>query len=144
MNYQSGTPLTDLEIFETMVQGGFPPTVAVVTTAIALRESGGIPTAYNGNTSTGDNSYGLLQIDMMNEDVANWVNANILKGQPNSLLFTPLVNAQVGAGLWAKDNNNLNILWYINRVGTSYYTEYISFLPRAIAAALSSSYSLNG
>lgn len=136
-----GTPSTDLQIYETMVQGGFTAAIAIVMTAIALRESGGIATAWNNNTATGDNSYGWLQIDMLNSNVASIVNKNILKGGPNSLLFTPLINAQTGAMLWAHHNDNLNLLWYINRTTTDYYTRYASFLPRAVAAAVTSSLS---
>lgn len=33
--------------------------------AVAMRESGGRPSAYNGNAATGDKSYGLFQINMI-------------------------------------------------------------------------------
>ena len=46
---------------------GFPRDLIPIMTAIVFAESGGNPTAHNNNVATGDNSYGLLQINMINE-----------------------------------------------------------------------------
>lgn len=53
------------EIYQTALAAGFSPEQAVTMTAIALAESGGRPEAHNPNRSTGDNSYGLWQINMI-------------------------------------------------------------------------------
>lgn len=46
---------------------GFSPADAAVMAAIAMAESGGNPRAHNPNRSTGDNSYGLWQINMIDQ-----------------------------------------------------------------------------
>lgn len=126
--------LTDLEIYGTMVAGGFPLVVATTMTAIAQRESSGVPSAFNGNEATGDRSYGLLQINMRDSNVAKLINAKVLKGQPETALLDPLLNAQAGCLLWGGANSNLDVAWYITREG--YRQAYEKHLPAAQAAAL--------
>jgi hypothetical protein len=131
--------LTPLQLFETMRRAGFPPVIAVTMTAIALRESSGNPAAFNGNTATGDKSYGLLQINMLSPQV----NALLTREIPavaadEKALLDPDVNAQAGFLLYGGHVNNLNIAWYINHAG-SYQARYEAHLPAAQAAALQSS-----
>ena len=57
--------LTIPQILKLALDAGFPDVVAVTMTAIAKRESDGVPSAFNGNSSTGDESYGLWQINMI-------------------------------------------------------------------------------
>jgi hypothetical protein len=121
-------------IFETMRHAGFPPAVAVTMTAIALRESAGDPNAYNGNSATGDRSYGLLQINMKDPNVAALMARNGIPDDGKALL-DPAVNAKAGFLLWSGDNRNLNVAWYIAHGGI-YQTRYESHLPVAQAAAL--------
>lgn len=47
------------------VAAGGPSAVAPLAAAIALAESGGNPAAHNGNSGTGDDSWGLWQINMI-------------------------------------------------------------------------------
>ena len=61
--------------------------------AIGMRESGGNPKAYNGNAGTGDKSYGLFQINMINSLGPARRKQYGLKS--NEELFDPLVNAKV-------------------------------------------------
>lgn len=61
--------------------------------SIAMRESRGIPTAHNGNRNTGDNSYGLFQINMIGDlgpDRRKKFGLN-----SNKQLFNPVVNAKI-------------------------------------------------
>ena len=46
-------------------KAGFDPQVSPVIAAISMGESGGNPLAHNPNAGTGDNSYGLMQINML-------------------------------------------------------------------------------
>jgi hypothetical protein len=117
---------------------GFPGPVAVTMTAIALRESGGDPNAFNGNEKTGDRSYGLLQI-------------NCLELGPRALtlfgitdekqLLDPATNAHAAFVLWDGKNSNLEVAWYINK--PVYQARYEMHLPAAQAAALESPMGLN-
>ncbi len=127
-------PLSNQELFETFCRAGFPGKVATTMTAIALRESGGIPTAHNGNAQTGDNSYGLTQINLMDAGVAKLMQAN---GLTPELLLTADGNAKGAFLLWGGHNSNLNLAWYINRA-VSYQQRYEQHLPAAQAAALAS------
>jgi Lysozyme like domain len=59
------------EVYALARKGGFSPVEAIIATAIAgfrgsgPSESGGDPNAHNFNPSTGDDSYGLWQINML-------------------------------------------------------------------------------
>jgi len=75
-----------------MKQAGATDEEAKVFAKIAIRESGGIPTAHNDDSSTGDDSYGLWQINMigrMGPDRLKRLGIN----DPKELL-DPLVNAK--------------------------------------------------
>lgn len=76
-----------------------------VMAAIAMAESGGRTNAYNGNASTGDQSYGLWQINMLNN--LGPARRKTFGITSNEQLFNPFVNAlaakkiQSGQGLSA-------------------------------------------
>jgi hypothetical protein len=126
--------LTALQIYELMRGAGFPGVVAVTMTAIALRESSGNPAAYNGNEATGDKSYGLLQINMLDKlGPARLAAFGIAAAFE---LFDPRVNAAAGFVLWGGLMANLKLCWYIDR--GVYQTRYESHLPAAQTAALAS------
>jgi hypothetical protein len=131
--------LTPPAIYQFARQAGFPPVVAVTMTAIALRESAGNPDAYNGNIETGDNSFGLWQINLKDPSVRSLINAKLLApaNASPSALFDPLTNARAAFLLWGGNNKNLSIAWYIDR-GGDYQMRYESHLPAAQAAALAS------
>lgn len=61
--------------------------------AIATRESGGRPDAFNGNTGTGDQSYGLFQINMLGSLGPARRRQYGLRG--NADLLDPAINARV-------------------------------------------------
>jgi hypothetical protein len=141
--------LTPAQIYGWMRGAGFPAHVAVTMTAIALRESAGDAAAYNGNTTTGDRSYGLVQINMRDPNVARLIYEDVLgiplAGQPvpynpttESQLLDPATNAKAAFALWAGRNINLDIAWYIDRPGP-YQDRYNAHLPAAQAVALASS-----
>lgn len=69
---------------------------AKTATAIALAESGGNPQAHNGNAATGDDSYGLWQINMT--DAAGGPSRRRRLGlTSDAQLFDPAVNARAMA-----------------------------------------------
>ena len=72
---------------------GFEGTALKQAWAIAMKESTGRPTSHNGNANTGDNSYGLFQINMiggLGEDRRNKFDL-----KQNSDLFNPVRNAEI-------------------------------------------------
>lgn len=100
--------------------------LAEVMAAIALRESAGDPTAFNGNTKTGDQSYGLWQINM----IGKWGPARrkLFGITINEDLFHPEVNARAAFKLYGGSLKNLSVAWYIDRVGTIYRDRYLKHL----------------
>jgi hypothetical protein len=85
--------LSDQELVILLEAVGFKGKALKEAWAIAKRESNGRPIAHNGNTKTGDNSYGVFQINMigdLGEDRREKFNL-----VSNADLFDPLVNAKI-------------------------------------------------
>ncbi len=85
--------LSDEELVVLLEAVGFKGKALKEAWAIAKRESNGRPIAHNGNTKTGDNSYGVFQINMigdLGEDRREKFNL-----VSNADLFDPLVNAKI-------------------------------------------------
>jgi hypothetical protein len=61
--------------------------------AISMKESTGRPLAYNGDRSTGDNSYGLFQINMIGR--LGPARREAFGLEENAELFDPVLNAQI-------------------------------------------------
>jgi hypothetical protein len=57
--------LTSTELVELLAAVGFEGYALKTAWAVAMRESRGHPTSHNKNAKTGDNSYGLFQINMI-------------------------------------------------------------------------------
>ena len=97
--------------------------------AIAMKESGGNPSAYNGTPP--DDSYGLWQINMY----GNLGPARMSQfGLSNkSQLFDPATNAAAAYSIWNGNPNNLNIAWAINDGGVN-QSRYQANLPVVQAA----------
>ena len=85
--------LTDKQLVEMLRAVGFTGKGLRTAWAVAKSESNGRPLAFNGNLKTGDNSYGVFQINMLGDlgperrdkfDLAT-----------NAELFSPVTNAQI-------------------------------------------------
>ena len=77
---------------EILYEAGFRGKNLKTAWAIAMKESTGRPTAYNGNRSTGDSSYGLFQINMIGSlGPSRRAQFNL---KTNNDLFRPLTNAK--------------------------------------------------
>ena len=85
--------LTDSQLVELLSAVGFKGQDLKEAWAIAKKESHGNPLSHNGNRKTGDNSFGLFQVNMlgsMGEDRRDKFNL-----VSNAELFNPVVNAQI-------------------------------------------------
>ena len=125
--------MTAAEIYRIARAAGFPPVIAVTMTAIALRESSGDPSVFNGDSKTGDRSYGLWQVNMFGTLAANRMKLFGIENEKELLI--PAINARAAFLLWGGDNRNLSVCWYIDHPGP-YQQRYESHLPAAQAAAL--------
>jgi hypothetical protein len=89
--------MNDKQLIATLQRAGFKGNGLRTAYAIAHRESGGRPDAFNPNTSTGDQSYGLFQINMLGGlGPARRQQFGIAK---NEDLFNPMVNAKAAFDL---------------------------------------------
>lgn len=80
-------------LLNTLKQAGFSGKGLSTAYAIAMAESGGKSTAHNPNVRTGDNSYGLFQINMLGSMGPERRKAFGLKS--NEQLFDALTNAKI-------------------------------------------------
>ena len=92
-SYSSSEMLTDEELVTLLKSVGFEGTGLKKAWAIAKRESNGRPLAYDGNLRTGDNSYGLFQINMLGSLGVDRRERYNLKN--NNELFDPVTNAEI-------------------------------------------------
>lgn len=91
--YENANTLTDQELVELLSAVGFKGQDLKEAWAIAKKESNGRPLAHNGNTNTGDNSYGMFQVNMLGELGVDRREQFGLKS--NSDLLNPVVNAKI-------------------------------------------------
>ena len=85
--------LTPIELKELLSLVGFEGKALKSAWAIAMKESTGRPKSHNGNSNTGDNSYGLFQINMIGSLGEDRRERFDLK--QNSDLWNPVVNAEI-------------------------------------------------
>lgn len=87
------TAFTDEELVRMLSIIGFEGKALKVAWAVVKKESNGRPLAFNGNVKTGDNSYGIFQINMIGGlGVARRDKFDL---DSNKDLFDPVVNAQI-------------------------------------------------
>jgi len=92
-SFENKVSLTDLELKELLSLVGFRGRDLVVAWAVAKKESNGRPLAFNGNHKTGDSSYGMFQINMIDDlgpDRRDKFDIN-----SNAELFNPVKNAEI-------------------------------------------------
>ena len=93
VKYKGVKSLENDQLIELLDAVGFKGKSLKVAWAVAKKESGGRPIAHNKNASTGDNSYGLFQINMIGDLGA--VRRDKFDITTNDQLFDPVTNAQV-------------------------------------------------
>lgn len=110
------TPFTDEELAQLLSAIGFEGKALKVAWAVVKKESSGRPLAFNGNTRTGDSSYGIFQINMiggLGVDRRAKYDLNT-----NTDLFDPVVNAEIAFLMSNKGEN-----WSSWHVGNSQYNK---------------------
>lgn len=118
------------QAYQTFRQAGFDDADARLMTAIAMGESGLDPQAHNPNAATGDNSYGLTQINMLGN-----LQGPRLKEfgiQSNEQLFDPLTNAKAA---YAVSGGGQNFSpWSVYKKGA--HQQYIDDVEAALLAQM--------
>jgi hypothetical protein len=88
---------TNSSLLSLVQQAGFTGQAAQTMAAIVLAESGGNPNAHNYNVNTGDNSYGLAQINMF--ESLGPERRKEFHLNSNTALFNPLTNLRIAFAL---------------------------------------------
>jgi len=91
--YENATSLTDSQLVELLKAVGFKGQGLKMAWAVAKAESNGRPFAFNGNTKTGDSSYGIFQINMLGTLGPN--RRDKFELDLNAELFSPVKNAEI-------------------------------------------------
>lgn len=91
--YNNATSLSDKDLKNLLRLIGFEGQNLKEAWAIAKKESNGRPFAFNGNSNTGDSSYGIFQINMIGMLGPDRRNKYDL--DHNADLFNPVINAQI-------------------------------------------------
>ena len=91
--YENAHSLTDGQLVDLLKAIGFNGKALRSACAVAKAESNGRPFAFNGNAKTGDSSYGVFQINMIEELGSD--RRKKFELDSNAELFNPVVNAQV-------------------------------------------------
>jgi len=91
-DYKAIHALDCSELVALLKQAGFEGPALRTAYAVARAESSGRPKAFNGNTRTGDQSYGVFQVNMLNRLGPARRKQFGLKS--NDELYDPLVNAK--------------------------------------------------
>jgi len=128
----TGGNLTAEQVAVMAHQAGFRGQDLVNVVAIAKRESSYNPNAHNGNRGTGDNSYGLMQINMLGElGPARLRQFGLGKYED---LFDPMTNLRAAYMLYQSSGNTLQP-WggYKGRENT--YDTDVAAAARAVQAA---------
>jgi len=91
--YKKNEQLSAVELKAILQQVGFKGQALKEAWGTAMKESTGRPMAHNKNSKTGDNSYGLFQINMIGSLGPARLEQYNLKS--NEELFDPLTNAKI-------------------------------------------------
>ena len=91
--FEDARALSELELKELLKAVGFEGKALRTAWAVAMKESNGRPRAFNGDLSTGDNSYGIFQINMLG--YLGEVRREKFDLKNNKELFDPVTNAKI-------------------------------------------------
>jgi len=91
--FEGARKLTQDQLVELLREVGFKGQALKTAWAVAMRESNGRPIAHNDNVRTGDNSYGIFQINMIGGLGVDRRNKYDLAA--NTDLFNPVTNAKI-------------------------------------------------
>ena len=87
------TTFSDVELAQLLYAVGFEGKALKTAWAVVKKESNGRPLAFNGNTRTGDSSYGIFQINMIGG--LGVMRRDKYDLNSNKDLFDPVVNAEI-------------------------------------------------
>jgi len=102
MKYSNLQKLTKEQLYDLLRLTGFTGNGLKTAWAVAMKESHGNPKAHNGNAKTGDNSYGIFQINVYGP-----LKARISQYGLSSVddLYDPVTNARIAFKMSSEGKN---------------------------------------
>ena len=128
--YENADRLTKTELVDLLHAVGFKGEALRHAWAIVMKESRGNPLSHNGNRDTGDNSFGLFQINMV--DSLGQDRREKFSLEYNAQLLNPVVNAKIAYHM-SKQGENW-VAW--KGVNNSVVKGWLAQFPEAQAKAL--------
>jgi len=119
--YKKNEQLSAKELKSILYEVGFRGSKLKEAWAVAMKESTGRPRSHNDNPNTGDNSYGLFQINMIGSLGPARLKQYGLDS--NKDLFDPLVNAKIAFQM-SDGGNNWSAWNGIGSSTTKWFSEY--------------------
>lgn len=101
--YRGATNLTDSELKDLLSLVGFEGNNLKVAWSVVMKESRGNPDSHNKTTATGDNSYGLFQINMIGDLGA--IRREKFGITKDAELLDPVTNAQAAYYMTGRGTN---------------------------------------
>jgi hypothetical protein len=127
-SFKEAKVLTKAELKDLLKAVGFEGNALKTAWAVAMKESNGRPLAHNGNRGTGDNSYGVFQINMIgNLGEARRDKFNL---DSNADLFDPVTNAEIAFHMsnGGKDWSSWKV--YQNQTNGERYESFLKTFPK--------------
>ena len=126
--YRGATELSDSDLKGLLSEVGFKGQALRIAWAVAKKESNGRPKAHNGDLSTGDNSYGIFQINMLGSLGKDRREKFELKSDLE--LFDPVKNAQIAYYMTNEGSNWSSWKIYPGKDNGSRYAEFFEKFPK--------------
>jgi hypothetical protein len=126
--YRGAVELSDNDLKDLLSEVGFKGQALRVAWAVAKKESNGRPKAHNGDLSTGDNSYGIFQINMLGslgKDRREKFELNT-----DLELFDPVKNAQIAYHMTNEGSNWSSWKIHPGKDNGSRYEEFFNKFPK--------------
>jgi hypothetical protein len=126
--FKDAKALTSVELKDLLKAVGFEGKALKTAWAVAMKESNGRPVAYNGNRGTGDNSYGVFQINMIGS--LGEARRDKFNLDSNADLFDPVTNAEIAFYMTngGKDWSSWKV--YQNQTNSERYESYLKAFPK--------------
>ena len=131
--YENADRLTKTQLVDLLHAIGFKGQALRNAWAIAMKESRGNPLSHNGNRDTGDNSFGLFQINMV--DSLGQDRRDKFSLDYNAQLLNPVVNAEIAYHMSKQGKNWKSWKGVNNPVVRDWLKQFPEAQAKAIAKA---------
>jgi hypothetical protein len=131
--YENADKLTKTELVDLLHAVGFKGEALRHAWAIVMKESRGNPLSHNGNRDTGDNSFGLFQINMV--DSLGQDRREKFSLEYNAQLLNPVVNAKIAYHMSKQGENWVAWKGVQNPVVRKWLAQFPEAQAKAIAKA---------